>query len=348
MPQPYKIEIFARDYTFRDVGILGSPVISFDYLTLEKTTVQLKKITAKKGDFASITSFDGHVVYQGIVDDIVTDKTVKLTLKPLLTLLDVTVDYDRTVLQTKSLEFFLSYVIKRTYGSNSDTLQNITGLNTVITSSTENTALNVKSNVHELYDIISKSLTVYGVSVSAELKPQSKQLIFTIGRAGGDPFVIESDVKNCIEKTITIGDSYGNINKSVYINKNDETQTATYYLHTDGTVGTNNADRITPVFFTTEYIETDSDFAAEAQKRAIESLTPQKYNNQIELTYLRGDRLIEPEKMQIGKMVSIISGGNQYSSILTGFEKTETTVKLMFGVVRQELTKKLIIERRMA
>ena len=49
MPQPYKIEVFDRGMDFRSAGVLDKPDISFDYLTLERTTVTLKAIDAQRG-----------------------------------------------------------------------------------------------------------------------------------------------------------------------------------------------------------------------------------------------------------------------------------------------------------
>jgi hypothetical protein len=62
------------------------------------------------------------------------------------------------------------------------------------------------------------------------------------------------------------------------------------------------------------------------------------YSNLIEITVMKGDALIHPEEMQFGQVVKIISGGVEYSSILTGREIGQN-IKLIFGTVRLDLTK---------
>lgn len=340
MPQPYKIEVFDRGMDFRSAGVLDKPDISFDYLTLERTTVTLKAIDAQRGDFAHVSSFAGEVVYQGIVSDIRTDgKTTTLSIAPLLSLFDLSVTYDRTDLQTGSLEDFIASIISDLYITNTDTLERIP-MAVSVTSSTSS-FLNIKSNVHEFYDIITKSLTMYGIVVNSEFDPKAKLINVTIGKVM-ESAVIE-DLDNIIVKNFVIGDAYGELNKSTYINKDNEAERLTYYLHTDGTVNTNNTDRITPVFSSVEYIEGSEDFLADANTRALEALSPRKYDNLIELTIPLNDRVITLRK--IGTLTTIL-GEKSYNTILTGYEQSGGIIKLMFGCVREELTKKLILERR--
>jgi hypothetical protein len=345
--QAYKVEIFDRDINFKDVAAFGGQPIYFDYLTLEKTSIEVPSITAAKGDYAHITDFSGNVVYQGIVADVeITKSTTILKLSPLLSLFDLTVSYDRTDLQNGYLEDFIAGIITDTFISNTDILQNIPGLSATALTHTE-AKLNLKSNVHEFYDIITKALTLYGVVVSAVLNPQKNTLAVTVGKCA-DTVTIEADLKNVVEKTIVFGDSYGSLNKAIFINKDNEAERVTYYLHTDGTVSTINIDRVIPVFLMTEYIEGAEDFELESEARAIEALTPQKYDNLIELTFLSDDKLINPANIQIGTTATIYHDGNAYTSILTGYEKTRVLEKLIFGAVRIDLTKKLILQRRAA
>jgi hypothetical protein len=326
---------------YRSVGVLDTPDIFFDYLTLERTTVTLKAIDAQRGDFAHVSSFMGEVVYQGIVSDIQTDgKTTTLSLSPLLSLFDLTVTYDRTDLQTGALEDFIASVISDLYITNPDTLERIPM--SVTTTSSTPSALNIKSNVHEFYDIITKALTMYGIVVKAVFDPATKAINVTVGKVT-ESAVIEADLDNIIGKNFVIGDAYGDLNKSTYINKDNEAERVTYYLHTDGTVDTVNADRITPVFSAVEYIEGSEDFWADAQTRALEALTPRKYDNLIELTVALGDRVVTCR--EVGTLTTIL-GDKSYNSILTGYERSGETIKLIFGCIREELTKKLILERR--
>ena len=123
----FKCEVFARDYTFRSFAPIKSPEIQFDYLTVEKTTLRAVKIDAKKGDFISVTDQNGTVAYQGIVDDVETDKTgVTISAQPLMSLFDVDVHFDRTT--SSKIEQFIAGIITDNFISSGDTFHNITGM----------------------------------------------------------------------------------------------------------------------------------------------------------------------------------------------------------------------------
>lgn len=344
MPTQFKVEIFQRNYTFKSFAPISDPRIAMDYLTLEKTKIKAAGVVASKGDYAHVTDGTGNVVYQGIVDDVEAEKSgITLTVKPLLSIFDCNVHFDRS--ESSALETFLAGIITAHFVSNADRLQNIGGMEVVTTSSTTG-RLNLKDNVHALYDIIAKCLTGYGITVSMVLLPQSQKLMVKIGKANGAA-VIEADLPGIVEKSFIIGDSYGQLNKVTVINKDNETQQANYYLHSDGTISSVNADRIVPVFFSAEYIEAPEDFGAESYSRAYEILAPQKYDNLIELTVPNESGILQTD-MAMGTEVTILSGDNGYTSVLTGYERTGLATKMIFGVVRAELTKRLILERRKA
>lgn len=344
MPTRYKLEIFQRDFTFRSFSPIEEPEISVDYLAMEKVKVIAVKGTALKGDYASVTDGAGTTIYQGIVDDVETDDTgTTITLKPLISMFDTDVYFDRSTSGT--LETFIAGIIQSNFIDSGDVLQDVTGMTVQITSTTAG-KLNLKDNIHSFMEIITKSLTAYGIVVTIELFPQEKAIRVIVGKATRK-VVVEADLAGITEKTILIGDSYGQLNKLTVINKNDESQTATYYLHTDGTVSTDDTDRITPVFFSSDFVspETAEEFEDEAYSAAYDALAPQQYDNLIELSAPHGSRILDTS-MPIGTEARIITGGASYTSMLTGYEKSGGTTRLIFGVVRADLTKRLLMERR--
>lgn len=131
----FKCEVFARDFTFRSFAPIESPEIQFDYLTVEKTTLRAVKLDAKKGDFISVTDQNGNVAYQGIVDDVETDKTgVTISAQPLMSLFDAEVYFDRTT--SAKIEPFIASIIRDNFVSSGDALQNISGMTVETTSET--------------------------------------------------------------------------------------------------------------------------------------------------------------------------------------------------------------------
>ena len=342
MPSPYKAEIFDRTFTFKDFSPIQNPSISFDYLTLEPTKIVCPRITADKGDFVVISRED--VVYQGIVDDIQIDTAVTLSIKPLLSLFDCDVHFDRT--QSHQLETFIAGIIAENWENNTDTAQNVTGLTVTTTSSTTG-YLNLKDNVHNLYEIITKALTGYGIVVDFVTSPQDKTAEVVIGKQTATA-VIETDLHNVIGKVLTIGDSYGATNKITVYDADNAAQTPiVYYLHTDGTVSTSPIGRITPVFPTVDEVTVDEGdtFADAAHEAAYDALKPRQFDNCIEVTILDDNRLVSSD-MAIGTVVTVYDKSSVYKSILTGYTRSGRATTLLLGNVRIDLTKKLILERR--
>ena len=346
MQTAYKLEVFGQDIVFKDKAVLGSPEINFDYLTLESSKITVKKINVAKGDYIHITNFSGDVVYQGIVKDAGGDKdTSEINVAPLLSIFDVKASFDRTDLETVSLEAFIASIITDLYIDNDDDLQNITGLSVEVLSNTYGATIGLEKNIEELYTIITSALMAYGIIVTPVLYPQTKELKVTIGTATATAIKIEADLDNVTERKFVIGDGYGAVNKFTLINQDDESQQITFYLHMDGTVSTADTDRVTPVFASFEYIGSN-DFETNSESRAVKTLSPQQYNNLIELQYSIGDKLIKASSVAIGTPANIISGGNTYRSILTGFDKFGDAIRLVFGIVRIDIHKKLILEKR--
>lgn len=342
MPTPFKAEIFDRSFAFKDFSPIQNPSISFDYLTLEPTKVVCPAITADKGDFIVISRED--VVYQGIIDDVQIGTAVTLSVRPLLSLFDCDVHFDRT--QSHQLETFIAGIIRANWAENADTLQNVTGL-TVTTTSDTTGYLNLKDNVHNLYEIIVKALTGYGITVDFTISPQTQSAEVVIGVQNATA-VIETDLHNVVRRVLTIGGSYGAPNKITVYNADNAAQTPqTYYLHQNGTIGASQVGRITPVFPTVKEVtvEDGSTFTDTAREAAYDALKPQQYDNCIEVTILDDNRFVSAD-MAIGTIVTVYDKNTVYKSILTGFTRSGRATTLLLGNVRVDLTKKLILERR--
>lgn len=346
MQAPFRIEIFDEKLNNIAESPIVAPRIKMDYLTLEGISIEAPKVMPTEGRYARIIGRTGKPEYCGVIEDIqdAGNKTI-YSLVPLLSLLDVSVHYDRTILQEKPVEDFIETVIYETYANNDDTLQNLPKVQVQKHSSTM-VKLNIKSNIHDFWEICTRCLTLYNVVIVADMNPQTKTVVFNVARIEGMK-IIESDLKNCISKSITIGKNRYAINKALYINKNDETEKVTYYLHNNGSIGTDDTDRITPVIFHAQYIEMD-DFLEEAEERATALLTPAKYNNFIEIQCSASDKLIMPQEMQIGQPTIITSAGQTYETIFSGWYQENECYILYFGVMRLDLTDILGLERRNA
>lgn len=345
----YKLEIFTDQMESAGATVIAAPEISLDYLTYDAYSLTVPTLTVKKGWYTHIT--DGaETVADGIVSDVQPGQgTVDISIRPLQALFDVAV-FPSPV---PDVATWLVQQITAQYVSNVDTLQNrpvqvSTAIRTAYPLELDSSAESVN-----LIDVMAQALSTYGIYVDTRLDMRTKKITVQVVPPPA-AVTLEADKENVLEKTITLGDSYGSANKMIIRKSVTDEETeevsypsqATYYLHPDGTVDTTDDDRITPVFWALGTLEDSETWDADALEKAQQELAPQQYDNEIVLTYQVGDRLVEPAEIQPGTPATIYVGGTAYSSILTGRGYSAGKITLTFGTVRVDLTKQLILQRR--
>lgn len=328
-----RIECYDRNYSLR----CWSPAVyngfSYDYLTLETNTVtSIRKIYPQKGDFVKLIVND--TSRDGIVSDVDNSGlTTLITIKPLESLFDVKVYKDRNELDRISLENFLKSLIESARVSNADSGANIPGVRFEITSTTNSAKLYLQDNIQEIWNIAIKALKKYGVIISAKLEADG--ICVTIGTVE-DSVTIEADGKNILSKAFSLQDDYGQVNTCLIINKNNEMQQKRYY----------SSDYALPSVWEMKYIECDTEaFDTEANNAASDLLSKSEFNNLIEIGVREDDKIIR--NRNIGCRAMIISKNMAIPSILTGYSISNNgLITLIFGAVRLDLSKILLIERR--
>lgn len=351
----YKVDIFTDKLEYASFAMIdGNQNIELDYLAFDAYTIETRLVECKKGYFVHITE-DNEFVCDGIVSDVKPDKaTQQISIKPIQTMFDEEVFYT----PVNDAITWLAANINNTYLNNADTYQN-RPINLTYTTYSESFPL-TGFNLHETINILSvmiSALKTHGIVVDCSLDLPNKHIIVNIHKSDTNPLRIRADLDNVIDSSVTLGDSYGSKNKAE-IQKtktvDDETTyhgVTNFYLHNDGTIDSTNSNRVWPVFRSIENLQqdddmTDQDWLDAALARAKEILEPQKYDNEIMLTYSKYDKLIHPNDIPIGREVIIYLKGNTYASVLTGKRIKGNEITLIFGVVRTEFTKKLSIEER--
>jgi len=344
-----KIEFF--DENLRNVcsHIIRIDSIEFDYLTFEPTQIVInEKCMARRGCFARIS---GEISFEGIVSDIQPGKsTTTAAVRPLQALFD----FDVFNTDYTDVAQFICDAITDNIISNSDTLQNkpLQITNSAVSAARQITSDNSTVN---LLSLISSALTIYGIAVDCKLNfAKGNEMVIVEIKEIKNSAVIEADKDNVLERSITLGNGYGSANKIIIrkTEKDSETgivsviDTVPFFLHTDGSISSQDTDRITPVFWTLEDVENCDEWDGKALSKAIEKLTPQKYDNEIVLKLRKSDSIVHPMLMSTGTAVVVYYDKVPYTSILTGKTFSKDTVTLTFGCVRVALTKKLILERR--
>ena len=349
----YQVEIFNDQFDFVSATSVDiSQNIELDYLTFNSYKITTLPIEVEKGCFIHITQ-ENELVADGMVADVQPeDGLITITIRPLQSLFDIDVYYSAV----SDCIAWIATNIGAQLATNADALQN-RPIDITYTTASENlplTGYNFNATVNIL-SVIGNALKTYGVVCDTYLDLVNKRIKCNI-YANADAKTLEADLDNVLGKEVTIGDSYGAANKLTIqkIEAQDGVKTVlgevTYYLHSNGTISDVNSDRITPVFYKLEQIELGSDetaaeWEAKAYAKAVEVLSPQKYDNEIVLSYHRDDRIAMPMEMTIGTATTIYVDGIAYSSILTGRSINGNVITLTFGAVRTELTKKLILQK---
>ncbi len=348
----FNLEIWTDRFEFVSHAIVKNPEYNFDYLSLESNKVKVIKdvgeesIRVERGNYIRLQG-DGEE-FAGIVTGAeYKDDYTEIAYKHILKVTDVNVHYDRERLKAESLETWLADIIKATYINNTDSDQNIAGLEVQTATETESALLDLDENIGNLNDILQKALINYNVVADAALDPANGRVLIKIGRITSEK-TIEADLPNIKNRYFRINEADAAVNKITIYNRNNEMQFLTYYLDNEGNITTHPEEgkKICPVIFDTEYIEYDESgsgttfFADKAYERALNKLTPTQFDNLIKLEVESDDALICPGEMQIGQIAAILHDGKIYNSILTGKSESNKTI-LMFGKVRNELTKKL-------
>lgn len=347
----YNIEIFNNHFEYiSSYQLQEIDGYEYDYLSISKNKLKIPEISASKGDYVRIMS--KHLKIIGIVtgcNDM--GFYYELEFKSFLSITDVDVHYNRSLLSTQSLEEWIAGILTDTYVSNKDVEQNIYGLEVHYSSKVKNALMDLDSNIGNFYDILQKALINYNVVLDFDIDIQKKKIIADIEVFSSGKFYIESDLPNILSKEFNFKESESSYNKLTVYNELDESEHESFYLQSDGIITTNpdQSKRISPVIFSNIYIKHESDdketFHDVAYDKAFNKLTAEKYDSLIEIEVEISDTLVNPLHISIGQDTIIIRNGVCYNTILTGFE-IKNTVKLYFGTVRLELTKK--IKRRLS
>lgn len=347
---PYKVELFDRGLVCRVHTNLDSIPFKEDYTSpVQNTMLLLYASGAAIGQYLKISG-NGQD-FLGIVTS-VNDKgsgQTEIAYVPLVFyLLNTSILVDTDAQGKGYLEDYIAGKIRELFVANPDPLQNIQGLTVRCRSQTSGWGFNLKSEAQGMHhlvcnfysSIIARALTKYQVSIIPVLNATQKTLTLEIGRTGTDRKVIEADLPNVVAKNIIYQQTNNTVNKLVVYNQKDYTQTSTWYLHTDGTYSSEDKDRIIPVHMKAASVspEEDQEFAEAAASLAGQTFNSITYKNLIEITCMKDDSLIRPMELEIGQIVSVISEGVQYESILTGRD-TGDLCKLIFGDIRVDLTK---------
>lgn len=350
--QPFNVEIFGTDFELKQHYNVDFFDYSFDYLSITENVVMVPfDESVQKGDYIRLKSrefeFSGYISSLSIDENL--EGYTNIGFRPFMGLFDRDVVFPTSVLSSVTLEETLANIITANWIENSDSEQNIYGLEVETISNTtgwtfylEDTTNGYNKAIVNFYEIVQLSLTKYKVGLFIEVNFTTKKITCQIGKKSINAFYIEADLPNILDRQIVVNENATDVNKLIIFRKTSlydgQYSCIKYYLHNDGTYSTTDTDRITPVIYEMIAIDDNSSFEYNASKEADKVFGNIKKSNLIELVVANNDKMISLSNVEIGQEVKVITNGEVYDSMLTGFE-IGTTTKLTFGTVRLDLTK---------
>lgn len=343
------VEIFTRDFAFLSKEMVKPQKYGFDYMSPENNTLTVPKcFEVHKNNY--IRLLQGTEEFQGIVTAVEhKSKETKIQYKPLLSVFDVDVYKDRNELKNVSVERFIGTLILENFATNEDSEQNMPGMTVEEVSETMNGALNLKDNIHNIYDIFLSAFRKYEILVNAKLDFMKRTFTVTIGKREYTPKTIEGDLKNILDVNVTMKETDESVNKAIIIGTYDEesdlagkTEKRTFYLDGEtGKITEAPSQRVLPVVFRYKTLEIhEESFEEDAYQEAYDLIYQEKYDNEIKVKLNKNDPLYNLDNFEIGQACRIIKGGVVYRTVFTGYVM-DSTVTLIFGMIRIEYTKKL-------
>lgn len=348
--QPYNVEIFSRSFDLIQHYNVESIDYKFDYLSIQENTVIVPfNDEIKKGDYVRIKN--DKYEFCGYISSLSVDQSFEgytnIGFRPFMGLFDVNINYLVTGQGTGYLESNLANYIRNYFVNNTDSSQNIFGLEIETISQTSPWTFNYTEDtdgtnraIVNLGDMIRSSLTKYSVLVYIEPDFNAKKLRCTIGNKNLSTFNIEADLPSVIKRNVIVNENKSDVNKLYVFNKNTMTTGTIFYLHPDGTYDHSDSNRIEPVIYEIATVTPSEGktFSTLADEVAAKQFGNNKKSNLIEITVSNDDGIVKPKDLEIGQLVTVMTNGAAYASVFTGYEVKDTT-KLIFGTIRVDLTK---------
>lgn len=355
MPIVYRVEISTYAGVPKSFAVIESPEITYDYLTLESTSVVCRIVDAIAGDRATIKDSDNRIVYEGFVDNVVIgEDTMTLYIAPISSIFNFG-NSNFAFPSTQELRR-LDEALYLAYSFMSEELLGLTiGFNYVLGGS--ETPVRIPStrdlfmNVWDFYKYL---FNEYGVSIATRFGTGSTDAdIMCDVYVNIDTLNIDIDQSYILKREINENHSKA-YNVIQVINSKEEDDMEKYlthhyyYLKNDGTIGhaigsemSHITDRPFPVVLGSTSIDCElSDFDVVAMAKASEILTCTKYANEIKITISNDNRLVDVD-MPYGTPVRLHHVGVVYDSVLTGKISENDATTLIFGLERSELTKQI-------
>ena len=340
----YRIELFNRTgMSFSGMAECSEPDINIDYLVSSQSKVTCPgEVIANNGDFAQI-KINGKMYFQGIVVDANFDGLrTEITLNQLSEVLNTEVFANVELLKTQTIEVWMTNILNGLFNGN-DESENLPNFVVIQKSSTYGTHAASDKGIYNVYDLAVSFFKVYGVILDFEFDYMARTFTCTMHSVSETTNKYDLNVTDVLEYEIQSSLSNDSPNKMIIHDKDNASNTVTYYWHPtefSGTIDTDSTtNRVIPVKTRCEVVELQEGerFSDVAYSSAENTLYSSRYDDLISAT-VRADSMLFND-WHIGQLFTLYANGKEYHTMLTGIHKDSmSSIQLTFGYVRKRLT----------
>ena len=345
----YKFEIFKRtDFSFQDYGFFSKDVkIVYDYLSPQSFTVKVNKIVnCELLDLIRIGDDQKRNIYSGYISNIeILNNKTTLTISPIVNLLD----FESIQSTEKKWGKAIFYQIFHDYTRTAPTLYKLPiKFNSAYPYTNWGDFENPYPNqLKSTKAVIIERAKQNNLFLYFYINAIANSIYVNFLKPSADVKIIEADLDNIINKKITVNANTGPNIAIIWQPKEDANDgyLAWIMVKTDrGEFTTDAAARFNVAVprVVSDVMKSKDEYTyAEIYQKRREMLgaANDSNNNNIKITVMLDDKIIDPLNMQVGQPVKIVSEGKTYNSTYTGYSRGRNTIELTFGTVRTELTK---------
>ena len=282
--KPYEVEIFDRNFNFRANALINPESFKWqrDLLTTVSNTLTLldSSITIRT-DASSGSAGDNTVALSDYIriinadnDDFVgvvkkldkEDRDLIITYTSITALFNLDIYINSIEIIRTPIETYIKDRLLEAFKNNSDTYQNITGLEVETHTLTYGIFDFIDTSdpyvvINILNDLIYPAFNKYVITVQTTFDIANKKIKVDIGRMStASLMTIESDFPNIIDKNVIIRSTSNEIIKLTIIDESASPYNSyTYYLKTDYTYDTTaSTNRMLPVVNTIQAVDIDN------------------------------------------------------------------------------------------
>lgn len=367
------MEIFKRsDLTLRSWSTIQTPVISWDYITQEANSFYpLKEIEAEIGDIARVMDDIDGEIFLGIVSDTGKSGENIVNVKPMESLFDFQTFYrEVTNSSGEIVQQTGTYVnelgtngISKQYKSGSQifsdgkyAIGNNSNQFIVEQGSGIQSSFYLPTAVTDAEDILSDALRKANVAAKFSMifddENAIKVEIKNFNTAGVNR-TLDIDLTSIENTEINVSKKTTAVNKLLVFDNAGVQNPVVYYLKTDGTIEHSSTQkRIVPVVQQVKglTVKDGESFSEKADELAEKTFSDFIYSTEISVTVKKDNKIFNWRPYEngnnFGAVYDLYYAGVPYQTIFTGFEESGETRTYLFGFEREELTKKLLIEKK--